>query len=140
MNRVLRIMSWNANGLLKHKDELQVILNLNEIDICLISETHFTNQSFLKLKGYNIYHTIHPNNTARGGSAIIIKDSIKHSEEAKFSTQEIQATAVNVQTQTYSLIVAGMYSPPRHSIKKDFYTKFLKTFGDRFIVGGDFNA
>ena len=40
----LRIMEWNANGLLKHKDELQTILNIENIDVCLISETHFTTQ------------------------------------------------------------------------------------------------
>lgn len=140
MNRILKMMTWNANGLLKHKDELQVILNITEIDICLISETHFTKQSFLRVKGYNIYHAIHPSNTARGGSAIIVKENIKHIEIEKFSTEEIQATVIKVETPTNSLIVAGIYSPPRHSIKNEFYSRFLQKLGDRFIVGGDFNA
>lgn len=133
-------MSWNANGLSRHKEELQVVLTINEIDICLISETHFTNQSSIKFKGYAFYHTIHPENSARGGSAILVKDNIKHFEEEKFSTPEIQATSINVKTQSNAVIVTSLYSPPRHGIKKDFYSQFLKTLGNRFIVGGDFNA
>ena len=43
-------MEWNANGLLQHKNELQAILETENIDICLICETHFTNQSFIKFK------------------------------------------------------------------------------------------
>jgi exonuclease III len=136
----LRIMSWNANGLARHKLELQVVLDLNSIDICLISETHFTNQSYINFKGYVVYHTPHPDNSARGGSAIIVKESFKHFEETKFSTREIQATLIMVHTQSYPLLVAGLYSPPRHIIKKKFYSELFKTLGNRFIVGGDWNA
>lgn len=140
MNRVLRIMSWNANGLTGHKEELQVVLDLNEIDICLISETHFTNQSNIKFKGYSVYHTPHPDNSARGGSAVLVRENIKHIEEDKFSTKEIQATSIKIQTQSYSLIVSGLYSPPRHSIKRDFYTRYLESLGNRFVAGGDWNS
>lgn len=140
MSSVLRIMSWNANGLTRHKDELQVVLNLTDIDICLISETHFTNQSNIKFKGYSFYHTNHPDNSARGGSAVLVKESIKHSEDIKFSSKEFQATSIKVQTLSHAITVAGLYSPPRQSIQKELYVEFLKTFGDRFIIGGDFNA
>jgi exonuclease III len=57
MASTLKIMSWNANGLLNHQSELQVILDINKIDVCLISETHFTKQSFIKFRGYTVYHT-----------------------------------------------------------------------------------
>jgi hypothetical protein len=40
------IMEWNANRLLWHQHELQVILSTENIDTCLISETYFT-----KLRG-----------------------------------------------------------------------------------------
>lgn len=80
-------MEWNANGLLQHQQELQAILDIENIDICLISETHFTRESFIKFKGYKVYHTIHPGNTAKGGSAIVIKDSIKHHQEMGYKTE-----------------------------------------------------
>jgi hypothetical protein len=40
----------------------------------------------------------------------------------------------------HAITVAAMYSPPRHLIEKDDYISFLNTLGDKFIVGGDFNA
>ena len=38
----LRIVLWNANGLARHANEIKTYLRLQEIDIMLISETHFT--------------------------------------------------------------------------------------------------
>jgi len=46
----------------------------------LVSETHFTIWTTLKLRGYRIYTTEHPISRAHGGTAIIIKESIKHYE------------------------------------------------------------
>jgi hypothetical protein len=76
-------MEWNANGLLEHKNGLQAVLSTENIDICLISETHFTSESQIKFRNYVKYHTIHLANTARGRSAVVIRDTIKHYEEEK---------------------------------------------------------
>lgn len=137
----LRIMEWNANGLLCHQQELQVVLNAEKIDVCLISETHFTNHSYIKLKGYEVYHTLHPDNRARGGSAIIIKESVKHYEEAKYISQEIQATSVTLTLANQRVLtLIAVYSPPRYVIKADQYVELLSSCGNRFIMGADFNA
>jgi Exonuclease III len=69
----LRILTWNANGLLQHKENLMVTMLDQKIDICLFTETHFTREPYIKLRGFDVYHTMHPNNCARGGSAAIIK-------------------------------------------------------------------
>lgn len=45
MTYTLKIMAWNANGLLQHQQELQLVLDTNNIDVCLIFETHFTTES-----------------------------------------------------------------------------------------------
>lgn len=66
----IRIVIWNANGLSKHKSELEIFLDDQKIDVCLIFETHFTRESNFKILGYKTYHTIHPSNKARGGTAI----------------------------------------------------------------------
>ena len=140
MERSLKIVSWNANGLLQNKDELEIILKIKNVDICLISETHFTNQSLVRFKGYQLYHTPHPSNCARGGSAVLVKENIKQYEQDKTITEEIQATAVNIETKNYSFVVASIYCPPRFSTTKEKFIDFFKTLGNRFIVGGDFNA
>ena len=111
-------MAWNANGLLQHQQELQAVLDAEKVDVCLISETHFTKQSYIKLRGYKVYHTIHPANTAKGGSAVIINETIHHHEETKYETEGIQATAVCIKTRNYPIVVAGIYCTPKTPLKE----------------------
>ena len=114
-------MLWNANGLQKSKKELEIILKLRNIDICLISETHFTKESYFKIDNYTTYDAIHPANYARGGSAILIKDNIKHYKKCKISCDEFQATTIKVHTKIGMLNVTALYSPPKHTIKENQY-------------------
>ena len=60
MNSTLKVMAWNANGLQQHQQELQAVLDMEKVDVCLVSETHFTRQSYIKFRGYKVYTTTHP--------------------------------------------------------------------------------
>lgn len=133
-------MAWNANGLLRHQNELEVVLNTTNIDVCLISETHFTKESYIRIKGYNVYHALHPDNKARGGSAVIVKENIDHYEQFKYEEHAIQSVAVQVKTKRFPVSIASIYSPPRHILKSQQYENLLKLLGNRFVLGGDFNA
>jgi hypothetical protein len=62
----------------------------------LISETRFTDKNYFKLPLYSVYHTNHPAETARGGSAIIIKNAIEHNLHNGYSSAYLQATTVSV--------------------------------------------
>jgi exonuclease III len=73
MTKFLKIALWNVNGLQQHKDEIEIFLDHNAIDILLVSETHFTERSYFKLPHYNAYFTNHPDNTAHAGTGIFIK-------------------------------------------------------------------
>jgi len=79
-NKFLRIAQWNANGLQNHKEELIIFLKQNYIDKLLISETHFTYKNYFRTPSYKLCHTTHPDGTAQGGTAILVKDSIQHYE------------------------------------------------------------
>ncbi len=138
----LTIANWNSNGILNKREEIEAFLVNQNIDICLISETHMTSQSYLKIRGYNTYHTIHPHNQARGGSAILIKEGIHQCEGQHLQTEEAQLTMVRVKTKQHNqdLNIAAIYIPPRHNLKKAAYESILNHLGERFIVGGDFNA
>lgn len=140
MAQHLKIMAWNANGLLQHHEELHTVLNEESIDICLISESHMTDKTDISMPGFKIYNTNHPSNTARGGSAVIIRENIIHHEDTKYDKEEIQATTVNIQRNNQFIKIAAIYSPPRCTIKQNDYTNFLRQLGERFILGGDFNA
>jgi hypothetical protein len=47
---------------------------------------------------------------------------------------------LNIRTKNYDIAVVSLYSPPKHNIKAERYVVLFKNIGNRFIVGGDFNA
>ena len=117
-----------------------MFLNEQKIDIILISETHATTQTYIKIRGYKWYQSTHPSNKARGGSAILIKDNIDHYEECHIQLAEFQLTVVGIKSMKQKIKIGALYSPPRHNIKKEEYKHLLRNLGERFIIGGDFNA
>jgi exonuclease III len=125
---------------MQHKEHLLVALIEHKIDVCLISETHFTRESYLKLRGYEVYHTIHSSNCARGGSAVIIKTVLSHYEDVKIEKKEFQVTSVSLNTSAGTITVAAIYTPPRHNLKRGDYLTILRSFPGKFIIGGDFNS
>lgn len=67
MAKSLKVITLNVNGLLNHEQELQAVQDINKMDVCLVSETHFTKQSYPKFTKpsnlrdtYSVFHTIHP--------------------------------------------------------------------------------
>jgi len=126
--------------LLNHKQEVITFLNINKIDILLISESHFTNLTVFKIPQCNVYNTPHPDGTAHGGTTLIIRKTISHYELPSYQTNKIQATIFDVKAMSWRFTVAAIYSPPRHTISTDENKDFLQTLGNRFIVGGDWNA
>lgn len=123
MPKAIKIMLWNANGIQKHKKEIELILQTEHIDVCLISETHLTRHSTFCIDNYDTYHTIHPMNCARGGSAILVRKNIKHHESHKISRDEFQVTSIEIETDGIPLCLSALYSPPRHRINRDLYLK-----------------
>jgi hypothetical protein len=85
MAKFLQLALWNANRLTQHTEELKTFTSIHDIDVMLISEPNFTEKIYLKLPNYTVYHTNHPAETARGGTAIIIKNSIKHHQLNNYS-------------------------------------------------------
>ncbi|CAH2265380.1 jg13337 [Pararge aegeria aegeria] len=104
-----------------------------------ISETHCVSNSLLKIKGYNIYHTNHPDGTAHGGT-VILKSTINHFELPQYRTEQIQATSIALSDRNGDLNISAVYCPPKHKISKELFTDYFRSLGNRFVVGGDWNA
>jgi exonuclease III len=119
MANVLRLALWNANGLIQHAEELRTFISLHNIDVMLISETHFTEKSYLKLLNYTVYHTNHIAGTARGGTAIIVKNSIQHHQMNGYCFDFLQATTVSLEDSVGSLIISAVCLPPKHIVKQE---------------------
>lgn len=141
MNKTFRIATWNANGLLQQLAELEHFINTKSIDICLVSESHLTNISYVKMRGYCCYHATHPAKKARGGATIFVKENLKHFPDLSIETEQIQAAAITVElSSSRKLKVASIYCPPRYNLKKEDYAQLITKLGNYFILGGDLNA
>ena len=78
---MLKILIWNAKGLTRRVLELKQFIKIHNIDIILISETHFTSNSFIEIPNYDVFTTNHPSGKGHGGTSIKIRKSIKSSEK-----------------------------------------------------------
>lgn len=136
----ISIILWNANGLNQHRTELDIYLHEKRIDIALITETHLTPQSKFYIPGYRIYRTDHPDGTSHGGTAILIKITLKHNSLQIPITPEIQATAITLFTQQHNITFAAVYCPPRYVLTPTMFSDFSKHLGRCFVAGGDYNA
>ena len=132
-------MTWNANGLLQQKENLFVTRDDQKIDVCLISETQFTRESYNIPRRFDLYHTMHPNNGARGGSAVIKKEISPH-ENIKIEEEEFQVTTVKIKTTSGIITVSAIYYPPRYNLKREDCLNLLRSFSGKFIFGRDFNS
>jgi exonuclease III len=134
------IIERNVKLLLWHQHEVKVILSTENTDICHITETHFTKESFIRFKSCITHYTIHPANAVWGGSAVIIRNNIKPFEEENFVSRDIQATIVTVETSKQRLTASAIYCQTRYNIYANEFKKLFDKINSRFIIGGDFNA
>lgn len=140
MTKQLIITAWNANGLESRRREVELFLINNEIDILLVSETHLTTKSHIKFPNFTTYSTNHPSGNAHGGTAIIIRNSIRNHEIEKYCEEHLQATTIQINDSHGPLSISAVYCPPKHKIKVNEFKNFFESLGTRFIVGGDYNA
>lgn len=135
---ILKISTWNSCSLLGKIQQFSQFLKGHEIDIALISETWLTDVNPLKISGYTVYGTPQP--TRKGGTAVVIKSYINHSQVAIPQLQEIQATAIKIYLEKRSIYIVAIYIPPKSSTVIADDLRKLTNLGDSLIIGGDFNA
>jgi len=136
----LIVLLWNSNGLARHRDELDILLHDKRIDIALLTETHFTDKSRFFIKDYVIYRTDHPDNTAHGGAAIIVKRTLSHFLLPPSSSNILQATSISVQFLSSSIVFSSSYWPPNKTVSQSTFLSYFHSLGSKFIAGGDYNA
>lgn len=123
-----------------NKHELELLIDLHKLDLVLISETHFTERSRVCIPGFVSYTTNHPDGKAHGGTAIFIKSLIKHHQEPSFKSDFMQATSIGIEDNMGNLTISSVYCPPKHVITEEKFSLYLRTLGNRFLSGGDWNA
>jgi len=134
------VVLFNANGLKNHVNEIQAVLYEKRIDIALITETHFTKYSNIFIPGYTLFISNHPDNTAHGGVAIIIKSTLSFFQLPNFSQDYLQSCAVSIKLNNIPITIAAIYCPPRHNISSLQFVDYFSSINSNFIIGGEINA
>ena len=140
MKHEMQIVTWNANGLLKHKHEFEYFLNKQDIDVALVTETYLSPSIELKIPNYSIYRSDYPSGNSRGGAAVIIKSYLQHYELLEWCIEEYQVKTVNVTFENLEISFGAVYSPPPTKPDIEQYLQLFASAGNRFILGGDLNA
>jgi len=136
----LLVLSWNANGLKNHRDELLITLQEKRIDIALISETHFTNNFHLNLPGYCSYQTNHPDGTAHAGAAIYVRSTLIFTPLPVYQTDHIQSSTISIIVNNIPISIAAVYCSLKHNISPNQFNNYFLSLCHNFIIGGDINA
>lgn len=136
----LRIAVWNANGISRKFNEIEIFLKTKHIDIFLISETHLNKKSHFKINGYDLITANHPDDRCHAGAALLVKRSISYEIAEEISRPHIQAAGINIKCDNNTLSIYSIYFPPRHNVYCSDFENFFNTIGRRFLVAGDFNA
>ena len=106
----------------------------------LLAETHLTSKNLFKIYGYTCYNNNHPEDKSCGGTAILIKNRIKHFPLYTKQSKSIQYTAIRITETCQEMDVVAVYCPPKYNIKSDEFVNLFKVFKKRSIIAGDFNA
>ena len=130
----MKIAAWNSNGLQQRALETKTFINNNNTDILLVLETHFTPKGYMKIPYYTIYDTKHPSGKAHGGTAVIIRNDIKHYLHSQVNKEYIQATTATVQTSSNYFQLSAVYVPPRHKITSQIWEEYFQHLGDKYIA------
>lgn len=142
----LNIIQWNARGI--STKEAEFIRNKNLTDLFLISETWLNKESNnfrikdFKLKGFDIIRNDRIDKQ-RGGTAILIKNSLKYQIIKNFykCNNKLEASIIKVYVNNDELFIVSCYRPPNNNINTNEWTLFFNQFiNKKFIIAGDFNA
>ena len=125
------VYNWNTNKLIL----INTYKNINP-DIILINSHGVKTGENIKVYGYSSY-IINSSNELSDGSAILIKQNLKHKIKDNFDTDFLQIT---IETDTGPINIATTYLPPRRPYLPftDFHT--IASQHEPTYIIGDLNA
>lgn len=120
------ILTWNANGILSRTAKLTQFLHFEDISIAMISETHLTDRSYTKIRGYNLYTCNHPNGVSNRGSAVYIHSNLVHDANVNYCTSALQGTCITpILHHNITVNLAAVYCPPNsNTMRPEFLSLF----------------
>ncbi|GFY64697.1 putative RNA-directed DNA polymerase from transposon X-element [Trichonephila inaurata madagascariensis] len=134
-----KIISWNADCIQNTIDELAAYIIENDPDVVAMQETFLCPRLELNITNY-ITHRNDRMTHRRGGTAILVKNSIPH-HGIQITTNTVEVTAIIIESHPSNVTICSLYIPPRSTIR-NFIPDILKNFRNRTqcLMVGDFNA
>ena len=128
-------MQWNAEGVQKKKQALQVFLKENKIDIACIQETHLNQNIKFFVRGYDIFRRDRTTGH-KGGVLTLVKHGIPAVQTAESADGDLEYITIKAFLQDEELHISNCYSSP--SRKLHLHTLHLTA--DNHLITGDFNG
>jgi hypothetical protein len=93
VHRPLKVIAFNANGILRQRYELSKELQDLHIDVALFSETHLKPHERFSIQNYHFYRNDRKPGR-KGGTAVAVKNSIPHNHVDLLPLVSVEATGV----------------------------------------------
>ena len=134
----LRVVTWNANGVLHKKHELADFVATHDPQILLLTETHLLPIQTFKLPNFTTYRTDRLLRRG-GGTAILVKNTLLHYNIQAPTLKTLEATTIQIQINSTHYRFASCYKSPAETLYPPDLDALLD-FGGPCIIGGDFNC
>jgi hypothetical protein len=124
MDRSFKRATWNTNALAKHSQEIKTFIFSQNVNILLVSETHFTNKSYFRLNTHCITQCTLTIKPIEELLLSYIRSNVKHYGIDKYQREFLQPISIVVEDW---ITISVIYSPPKHLIKNEQYINLFQT-------------
>ena len=107
----LKILQWNAEGILKKKDALLNRLSEHKIDIACIQETHLSEKYRFTTRGYQCMR-MDKAEGPKGGIIILVRNNIQAVEITKGTNRNAEIHSIRLVLESRELPIYNCYCPP----------------------------
>ena len=142
----MRIASLNVNSIVKHIDEMRILLESKSIDILLINESKIDDtvlDNEIYISGYNIIR----NDRNRNGGCVImyLKQLLSFTERNDLVVDSLEMMCVEIKKPyNKSFLVCAWYRPPNSNtnLRADFevFLRKCDLANQELIIMGDLNC
>lgn len=136
-NVSINILQWNCRSLNANLSCFKQFLMKYDISIAALSESWLRPDYPINIPGYRIVRDDRLD--GRGGSALVIKNNLKHKVIHENIDQDINILVIEVTFGDRNLYISTIYIPPRININ-DNLRDFMLRYRDKFLMLGDVNC
>jgi hypothetical protein len=138
VHRPLKVIEFNANGILRQCYELNKQLQDLHIDVALFSETHLKPHERFSFQNYHFYRNdCQPGR--KGGTAVAVKKGIPHNHVDLPLLVSVEATGVYIPIGNREILLAAVYKSPGRTWSDADIAELLN-LRRKCILASDLNA